>query len=320
MGLAFGPEVRVVDSHTGGEPTRVVLSGGPRLDARNPADAVLELQQKHDHFRRAIINEPRGSDILIGALMLPPQDSRSAAGVVFFNNAGYLGMCGHGAIGVAITLLREQQLSIGTHQLETPAGTVQLHIHDEHNVSVENVASYRYRNDVALEVPGIGIVHGDIAFGGNWFFLVEDHGQNLSLDNSASLTDYTSRIRKALEQHEVRGKNGALIDHIELFGPPADPSKADSRNFVLCPGSAYDRSPCGTGTSAKLACLLADNKLAAGEYWRQESITGSIFAATARQQGDLTYPTITGAAFLTARSTLIIEAADPFASGFAALP
>ena len=320
MGLAFGPEVRVIDSHTGGEPTRVVLSGAPRLDARNPADAVLELQQKHDQFRRTIINEPRGSDILIGALMLPPQDSRSAAGVVFFNNAGYLGMCGHGAIGVAITLLREQQLSIGTHQLETPAGTVQLHIHDEHNVSVENVASYRHRKDVALEVPGIGVVHGDIAFGGNWFFLVEDHGQELSLDNSATLTDYTSRIRNALEQHEVRGKNGALIDHIELFGPPADPSKADSRNFVLCPGSAYDRSPCGTGTSAKLACLLADNRLAAGECWRQESITGSIFTATARQQDDLTYPTITGAAFLTARSTLIVEAADPFAGGFAVQP
>ncbi len=319
MSSAMPGEIQVIDSHTGGEPTRVVLSGGPQLRARTAADAVLELQRHHDYFRRAVIDEPRGSDVMIGALLLPAS-TQTVAGVVFFNNAGYLGMCGHGAIGVAVTLLHEGLVSPGRHQLETPAGTVQLTIHNEHEVSVDNVASYRYMQDIALPVPDIGVVHGDIAYGGNWFFLVNDHSQTIDLNNVATLSRYAARVRAALDASELRGADDAVIDHIELCGPPSDQRKADSRNFVLCPGNAYDRSPCGTGTSAKLACLIADNKLPEDGVWRQESITGSIFIATARLHDGLVYPSIRGSAYLTARSTLLFDSADPFISGMHAQP
>ncbi|ANO51751.1 proline racemase family protein [Woeseia oceani] len=309
--------ITVVDSHTEGEPTRLVLDGGPALSAATVADAVHELRRDHDAFRKAVINEPRGSDILVGALLLPAGDKRNTAAVIFFNNAGYLGMCGHGAIGVAISLLREQRIEIGLHSFETPAGNVRVTIHDEHRVSVENVASYRYRKNVALAVEGIGTVAGDIAWGGNWFFLIHDHGLAVEPGNIRQLSEFATRVRRALDNSSLCGAGGAQIDHIELFGSPSNAERADSRNFVLCPGGAYDRSPCGTGTSAKIACLIEDGALDPGAIWRQESICGGLFTASAAIHEASVIPTITGSAFLTARSTLIFEPSDPFPCGLA---
>jgi len=311
-----GPErIEVIDSHTGGEPTRVILAGGPILHSRSLPDCVEELCRRHDAFRASVVNEPRGSDVLVGALLRPAQDAENAAGVIFFNNVGYLGMCGHGTIGVAVTLAAEGRLGLGTHRFETPAGTVAITLHDTNRVSVANVASYCYRRNVALDVDGIGTVHGDIAWGGNWFFLVSDHGQTLELANAGHLTDWCWKVRLALDMSTIRGAGGALIDHIELCGPPPDSRKADGRNFVLCPGKAYDRSPCGTGTSAKIACLLQSGDLLPGETWRQESITGSVFDAVGELAGDQVLPTITGSAWLTGRTTLIFEPGDPFRHG-----
>lgn len=303
--------IDVIDSHTGGEPTRVVMRGAPSLQARSASDAVRELRAEHDEFRRAVINEPRGSDILVGALLLPPFVAGSAAAVVFFNNATYLGMCGHGMIGIAVTMAAEGLLERGTHQIETPAGLVSVTLHDAHRVSVANVASYRTKKAATLEVSGIGKVQGDIAWGGNWFFLIENHGLAIAPDNIQQLTDYAIHVRAALDASELRGDNGQLIDHIELCGPASSPAIADNRNFVLCPGKEYDRSPCGTGTSAKLACLLADGKLQAGELWRQQSITGSVFEASATVVGNRVMPTITGDAYLTSRATLLFDNGDP---------
>ena len=307
--------MRVIDSHTGGEPTRVVISGAPDLGSGTMGERLKVMREEYDWFRSSVVNEPRGSDVLVGAILCEPVNSDNTAGTIFFNNVGYLGMCGHGSIGLAVTLAYLGKLQVGEHRLETPAGDVVLTLHDSNKVSVSNVSSYRYRSDVKVQVPEIGEVCGDIAWGGNWFYLVSDHGQSLVYENVDALTDFCWAIRRELDVQGIRGPNGELVDHIELFGPPSDFAKADNRNFVLCPGKAYDRSPCGTGTSAKLACLIEDEKLAAGKIWRQESITGSVFEAYGMIRHEKIYPVITGTAFITGESSLIFDAADPFRYG-----
>jgi 4-hydroxyproline epimerase len=306
--------ITVIDSHTGGEPTRVVVSGGPDLGTGDLAVRRERFCRQHDDFRSAIINEPRGSDVLVGALLGAPVDPRCAASVIFFNNVGYLGMCGHGTIGVAVTLAHLGRIGPGTHRLETPVGLVSFEYHGGNAVTIENVASYRLAADVPVTVDGIGAVRGDIAWGGNWFFLVGEHGQELSLGNVERLTAYTWQVRQALARERITGADGAEIDHIELFGPPLDP-RADSRNFVLCPGKAYDRSPCGTGTSAKLACLHADGALAEDQLWRQEGILGTIFEGWVRCAGNQIVPCIRGSAYIHAETTLLFDPADPFPRG-----
>ena len=308
--------VSFLDSHTGGEPTRLILSGGPDLGS-DPLSARLErFQRDHDSFRTAVVNEPRGSDVVVGALLCEPVDPSCAAGVIFFNNVGYLGMCGHGTIGLIVSLAHLGRIQSGTHRIETPVGMVAATLHSSGKVTVENVPSYRAAASVPVDVPGHGKVTGDIAWGGNWFFLVEQHGKDLSLRNVDALTEYTWAIREALTVQGITGPSGELIDHIELFSPSPD-SGADSTNFVLCPGKAYDRSPCGTGTSAKLACLHADGKLAPGEVWKQQGILGSSFEGSFRVVGDCIVPSITGAAHVMAEGTLLLDPGDPFCMGIA---
>lgn len=304
--------LHVIDSHTGGEPTRLVMSGFPALVGDTIADQLEHLRTHHDQWRRACLLEPRGNDVLVGALYCAPVTPGATCGVIFFNNAGYLGMCGHGTIGLVASLHHLGLIQPGVHSLDTPVGPVAATLHEDGSVTLLNVPAYRYRNQVPVEVPGHGVVLGDIAWGGNWFFLVSDHGHELQMDNVEALTDYTWAMLNALEAQGIRGADGALIDHIELF---ADDAHADSRNFVMCPGKAYDRSPCGTGTSAKLACLAADAKLAAGEPWVQASITGSQFLGRYEWDGERVRPFITGRAYMTADSTLLIDEQDPFAWG-----
>ena len=312
--------IEVIDSHTGGEPTRLVIEGFPDLGTGTMAERRQLLAERHDAWRAACVLEPRGSDVLVGALLCTPVDPSACAGVIFFNNTGYLGMCGHGTIGLIASLAHLGRIGPGVHAVETPVGTVQATLHEDGSVSVRNVPAYRYRKDVALQVPGIGTVIGDIAWGGNWFFLVAEHGLAIGGDTLEALTDYTVAVQKALEDQGIRGEDGGLIDHIELF---ADDEHADSRNFVLCPGKAYDRSPCGTGTSAKLACLAADGKLQPGQIWRQASVLGSQFegAYETLDQGlgesprPSIIPTIRGRAYISAEATLILQSDDPFAWG-----
>jgi 4-hydroxyproline epimerase len=306
--------IQVIDSHTGGEPTRLVVAGGPDLGRGSMAERRALLRERHDWLRSAVVNEPRGSDVIVGALLCQPAEPSCAAGVIFFNNVGYIGMCGHGTIGVAVTLAQLGRIRPGMHRLETPVGVVAFEYGGGHTVTIENVPSYRLAKDVTVPVDGVGPVTGDVAWGGNWFFLIGEHGQELELHNVERLTDFTWRVRRALVPNGITGADGQEIDHIELFGPPRDPT-AHSRNFVLCPGGAYDRSPCGTGTSAKLACLVADGKLREGEVWRQESIVGSIFEGTARVEDGKVIPRITGSAFVTAEATLLLDPGDPFRTG-----
>jgi len=306
--------VSAIDSHTGGEPTRLVVKGGPELGAGTIAQKLERFRRDHDDFRSAVVNEPRGSDVMVGALLCEPSDPSCVAGVIFFNNVGFLGMCGHGAIGVAVTLAHLGRIDAGRYRLETPVGIVTFEFDGTHRVTVENVPSYRHAAGVAVSVDGLGTVVGDVAWGGNWFFLVEEHGRRLELANVETLVDVTWRIRQALARQGITGRDGGEIDHIELFGLPSGPH-ADSRNFVLCPGKAYDRSPCGTGTSAKLACLAADGKLNEGEIWRQESILGSVFEGSYRIEKDRVLPRITGSAYVCGESTLLLDPEDPFQMG-----
>jgi 4-hydroxyproline epimerase len=306
--------VQVVDSHTGGEPTRVVVAGGPDLGSGPPSERRAIFRDRFDWFRSAVVNEPRGSDVVVGALLTRPTDPTCCAGVIFFNNVGYLGMCGHGTIGVVVTLARLGRIGPGRHRLETPVGTIGFEFDGGHQVTIENVPSYRLHSNVGIDVPGIGPVSGDVAWGGNWFFLTSVNGLELVAKNVDRLTDYAWRIRRELVRSGVTGEGGAEIDHIELTGAPGDPAN-HGRNFVLCPGGAYDRSPCGTGTSAKLACLYADGKLRPGDVWQQESVVGSVFEGSIRVADGQVIPRITGSAFITAEATLILDPADPFRHG-----
>jgi 4-hydroxyproline epimerase len=311
-------QVRVVDSHTAGEPTRVVIEGGPDLGGGSVAQRRERFRADYDRFRSGIVNEPRGSDVLVGALLCEPDDASSAAGVIFFNNVGPIGMCGHGTIGLVVTLAHLGRIGVGTHRIETPVGIVTARLHDNASVTVSNVQSYRFAAGVRLDVPGYGEVVGDVAWGGNWFFLVEARDLPVSAANTAALTSFARQVRQALNASGVRGANGAEIDHIEVFGAPSKP-EAHSRNFVLCPGLAYDRSPCGTGTSAKLACLFADGKLQPGEVWRQESVIGTLFDASFtvdENNRERVLPHITGTAYVTGEATLIFDDADPLCWGF----
>ncbi|MBL8325884.1 MAG: proline racemase family protein [Rubrivivax sp.] len=311
---------RIVDSHTGGEPTRVLVSGGPDLGSGTMAERRQRFRAEHDRWRRALATEPRGNDVIVGALLTPPEKAGSVCGVVFFNNVGVIGMCGHGTIGLVATLAYLGRIGAGRHAIDTPVGTVSAELHADGRVTVANVPAYRHLAQVALEVPGHSLVHGDVAWGGNWFFLCHDHGLPLDTQHLGGLLSLSERIKAALAAARITGAGGAEIDHVELLGPPREASH-HGRSFVLCPGGAYDRSPCGTGTSAKLACLAADGALAPGQVWQQESVIGSVFEAryepapAGEHGGAAVLPFMTGRAFVTLDAQVVFEPEDPFAWG-----
>lgn len=306
--------IRVVDSHTAGEPTRVVVSGFPDLGSGSLAQRREVFRERYDHWRSAIACEPRGSEWMVGALLVEPVDPRCCVGMIFFNNVGYLGMCGHGTVGVARTLAHLGRIGPGRHLMETPVGVVGVQLHDDGRVTIDNVESYRIARDVAVDVPGYGRVVGDVAWGGNWFFITAQTPTPLALEHEKALSLYTIAIQQALAAAGITGEDGAQIDHVEISGhSPENPSVA--RNYVMCPGGAYDRSPCGTGTSAKLACLAADGELAEGERWVQQGILGSSFEGHYRKGSRGILPVITGSAWVTGSAEILIDPDDPFAWG-----
>lgn len=310
-----------LDSHTGGEPTRLIASLPFDLGTGSVADKLSTLKTRHDDLRRTVLLEPRGSDVLVGAYLVAPADPTCQFGVIFFNNVGYLGMCGHGTIGVIASLAYMGKVQPGTIRVETPVGVVEATLHKSetgaypNKVSVRNVPAYRYLEHIPIEIDG-RTIHGDVAWGGNWFFLVHDHGMEVNMQNLEALTDFSWRIREQLIAKGVTGDNGAEVDHVELF---ASTPEANSRSFVLCPGKAYDRSPCGTGTSAKLACLYANGSLQAGQTWKQQSVVGSIFEGSVQLDEDKIIPTITGEAWVMSEGALLVDERDPFAHGIQAI-
>lgn len=312
--------MRVIDSHTEGEPTRVLLEGGPDLGSGTLAERAWRLANDHKNFYRSVVMEPYGQEAMVGALLTPPTNPECAAGVIFFDAAAVIGMCGHGAIGLTATLAHMGKIGIGTHKIETPVGIVEVTLSDKNTVTVENVDSYRFKKAVTVDVDGIGTVTGDIAYGGNWFFMIDDSPTPVIPKNIRGLTETGIAIRDAISAEGIKGENGASIEHIVFYGP-ALTEKGHTRNFVLCPDNAYDRSPCGTGCSAKLACLASDNKLAPGEQIYQESIIGSVYTLSyqpsiksAAKEGGIV-PSITGQAFITREATLVGNPGDPLRNG-----
>ncbi|MGB0991182.1 MAG: proline racemase family protein [Akkermansiaceae bacterium] len=310
--------LKVIDSHTGGEPTRVVVALPDSVSGLETGSLMARrerLAEEYDWIRSACINEPRGHDAMVGALLCQPVNPDCVAGVIFFNNVGYLNGCIHGTIGLTVTLAHMGRISTGQHRIETPVGEVIAELHADGTVSVANVPSYRYLENKTIDVPGYGNVTGDIAWGGNWFFLTDDYAGDISPANITDLTHYSSAIVQALAAQNITGEDGGEIDHIEVFGAPT-PGVSNSRSFVLCPGLAYDRSPCGTGTSAKLACLHADGKLKPGEVWKQASVLNTVFEGRVEEleNGRVT-PIISGAAFVNSEATLIVQDEDPFKHG-----
>lgn len=313
--MPFKRPIYVIDSHTQGEPTRVVVSGVPDLGTGPIAERLRRFKADFDHYRSAIVCEPRGSEVVVGALLLEPVQPDSSTAIIFFNDVGYLGMCGHGAIGVLTTLAYLGKVGAGLHRIETPVGIVQATLHEDGSVTVENVPSYRYRSGVKVEVPGYGSYVGDIAWGGNWFFLVAEPPCELMLANRNRLIIVATAIRLALHEQGVTGADGAYIDHVEFFSEPHDDENS-SRNFVLCPGASFDRSPCGTGTSAKMACLYDEGKLLPGTPWKQEGILGTVFQGSIGEaHGNEVNPSIRGRAWITGESKLLFDDDDPFATG-----
>ena len=320
-------ETRFVDSHTEGEPTRTIVAGGPALAGRTVAGQAADLAARHDWFRSASVNEPRGNDVLVGALLVESPDPSCECGVIFFNNAGVLGMCGHGTIGVVRTLVHLGRIDGGarrTVRIDTPVGivaaTVEPGAAGVPAVEVANVRSFVHRAGVSLALAGGRTVTGDVAWGGNGFFLCEDHGERLEIGNLEALSRVSWEIRAALAREGLDSIEGRPVDHVELVGPAHDAAN-DARNFVLCPGGAYDRSPCGTGTSAKLACLAARGELAPGEAWRQESVIGSVFEARYAPAPDGgVLPTVRGRAWITAEGAFVVEESDPYRHGIPAAP
>jgi 4-hydroxyproline epimerase len=306
-----------LDSHTGGEPTRLIETLPFDLGTGSVADKLSKLKKDHDDFRTTVLNEPRGSDVLVGALLVEPADPTCQFGVIFFNNVGYLGMCGHGTIGLIASLAYRGLITEGTIRVETPVGVVEATLHKNeageypNKVSVQNIPAYRHLTHVPVTIDG-KTVHGDVAYGGNWFFLCHDHGLEVNMQNLEALTEFSWRVREQFTANGITGANGAEVDHVELF---ASTPEADSKSFVLCPGKAYDRSPCGTGTSAKLACLYGDGKLQVGQTWKQQSVVGSIFEGSIQLDGDKIIPTITGEAWVMSEGTILVDERDPFGKG-----
>jgi 4-hydroxyproline epimerase len=307
-------EMRVVDSHTEGEPTRIVVEGWPALTGATMAERRDDVRRRFDYLRRAVVCEPRGHAAIVGAILTPPITEGAASGVIFFNNETYLGMCGHGLIGTVRTLQHLGRLQPGKATFDTPVGPVSTELGSDGSVTIQNVPSYAHQLDVSLEVPGVGTVIGDVAWGGNWFFITH-LDEPVQLSNAARLTQITQAIQDALRANGITGADGADIDHIEISVAPTRP-EANARNFVLCSGGEYDRSPCGTGTSAKMAVLFARQQLEVNQYWLQESVTGSMFTGwlTKGEKGELV-PHIRGTAFVTGESTLRFDPADPFRMG-----
>jgi proline racemase len=313
--VAYPATIRVIDSHTEGEPTRVVIDGWPQPSGTTMAERRDDVRARADHLRRAVVCEPRGHDAIVGALLTPPVTPGAAAGIIFFNNGTYLGMCGHGLIGVVRTLEHLGRVRHGVSRYDTPVGTVSAELSADGSVTIENVAARCYATDVAVDVPGVGRVVGDVASGGNCFFLTHVDGAEIGLEHARDLTRVTQSIQDALRAAGITGAGGADIDHIELSAAPTR-ADADSRNFVLCSGGEYDRSPCGTGTSAVMAARHHRGQLALGERWRQESVAGSLFTGwlTAGPDGSLV-PHVCGRAFVTGEATLRFDPADPFRGG-----
>jgi 4-hydroxyproline epimerase len=311
-------QLRVLDSHTIGEPTRLVIDEWCAASLDLGTGSVRQrrdvFRERYDHLRRAIVADPRGVEAMVGVVLVPPTDPSCDLGAIYFNRVGYLDMCGHATIGLAVSLGHLGRISPGPFRLETPAGVVGVQWHGGTSVSFQCVSPRRIHRGLVVRCADGTTVSGDVATSGLWFFICRDHGLSIDTEAISQLRDKAWAIRRSLAAAGVTGDTGEVIDHIVLMGPPQDPAN-HARNFVLCPDGAFDRSPCGTATSALVGCLHDDDLLAEGALWRQESILGGVYEASINRSGGVLMPTVRGQAWITAESTLHFAADDPYRTG-----
>lgn len=319
MSHAGLPErLRVIDSHTIGEPTRLVIDeslvAGLDLGGGSVRERRDRFRERYDHVRQALVGDPRGTVAMVGVILLPPADPSCRFGAFCINRVGYLDMCGHATIGLAVTLGHLGRIEPGSFRLETPADVVGVTWHGGGEASFECVPPRRITKSLALACDDGARVTGDVATSGLWFFICRDHGLPVDSAGIPALTARAWAIRRALDARGITGTGGAVIDHVVLLGPPRD-ARNHGRAFVLCPDGAFDRSPCGTGTSALVGCLFEDGQLAEGHTWRQESVLGGVYEASIRRVGGMLVPTVRGSAWLTGETTLHFAGDDPYRTG-----
>ncbi|KFN14230.1 MULTISPECIES: proline racemase family protein [Bacillus] len=326
-----------IDTHTGGNPTRTLISGLPKLIGENMAEKMLHMKKEYDWIRKLLMNEPRGHDVMSGALLTDPCHPEADIGVIYIETGGYLPMCGHDTIGVCTALVESGLIPvyepITSLKLDTPAGLVEVDISVQDSkakeVSFCNIPAFLLKS-ISVHVEGIGNVDVDIAYGGNFYAIIDGEALGLELvpENASTIIDKAIQIRNTInEKFEVIHPQYSFIKgvtHIEFYTDPTHET-AHVKNTVVVPPGGIDRSPCGTGTSAKLAVLYANKKITMQEEFVHESIVGSLFKGSVI---DTTYvenieavvTKITGSAWLMGMHRFFYNEEDPLKEGFLLIP
>jgi len=332
--MKFSRYIHAIDSHTMGEPTRVVVGGVPNIPGKTLPEKKAYLEKNMDYLRKAIMHEPRGHNDMFGSILVQPVSDEADIGIIFMDGGGYLNMCGHGTIGastIAVETGMVPKVEPYTElTLEAPAGLVKVRATVENGkvkeITFRNVPAFLYKQDVKINVPEIGEITLDISFGGSFFAIVDAKqlGVKIVPENATKLKDIGLKIRdivnKEIEIQHPTLEHIKTVDLVEIYDEPTNP-EATLKNVVIFGEGQVDRSPCGTGTSAKLATLYAKGKIKEGELFVYESIIGTMFkgrvvGTTKVGDFDAVIPEITGSAYITGFNTFVIDEDDPMKYGF----
>lgn len=325
---------QTIDTHTGGEPTRTVVGGVPIIPGNTMQEKYVYMQNNNDWMRKVLSLEPRGNDVMSGAFLTPPCSPEADIGVLYFETGGWLPMCGHDTIGVATALVETGMVEvtepITNIVLDTPSGIVRVSVEVEDGyakkVTFVNAPAFVVGRDYIVNLPEFGDVKFDVAYGGNMYALLSAESMGLEIipEKSKEIIAKGVLLRDCInEQLTIKHPFLSFIDkvtHVEFYAPSNTPG-VSARNAVLVTGAAIDRSPCGTGTSAKMALLYANGELAIGEPFIHESIIGSLFHCRILEETTIEgipsiIPEIAGQAYITGMSTFMIDPNDPYPEGF----
>ncbi|MDO4987691.1 MAG: proline racemase family protein [Synergistes sp.] len=327
--------VTCIETHTEGEPTRTILSDFPKIPGHTMEEKMLYMMRHHDHLRKGICFEPRGNDVMSGTIVTEPCDPRADFGVLYYEVGGWMPMCGHDTIGVSTALIESGLLKAVEPYtyatLDTPSGLVKVKIEVKDgvakSVTFKNAPAFVMNRGVTVKVPDYGDITLDIAYGGNVFAVLPAAAMGLTLEmkNSKEIVAKGSYLRRFINE-QIKIKHPYLktinkVTHIQFYQGGDRELGADIKNAVVIPPAAIDRSPCGTGTSARLALLHAEGKLAVGEEFVHESLIGSLFFCKIIEETEVcgipaVVPEIRGRAWVIGKSTILFDPEDPFIEGF----
>lgn len=323
-----------IDTHTGGEPTRTIIGGLPYIPGKTIVEKMHYLKENMDWVRTSLMFEPRGHSVMSGVILTEPTTPEADIGVIFIETGGYLPMCGHDTIGVSTALVEagivKAEEPFTYISLDTPAGLTRVKVHVENgkakSVTFRNIPSFVFAEDVEVTVPGFGRIKMDVAYGGNVYAILPAEAVGLKIlpENASEIIQKGKLVRDAVnKQVNIQHPEKPFINectHVQFYGEPTNPG-ANLKNTVFFADSGIDRSPCGTGTSARVATLYAKGELELNQEFLHESIIGSIFVARAVEEAKVgpykaVIPEVTGSAFVTAMSQFVIDPEDPHKNGF----